>query len=61
MLQLLKDNLQLSIKNKVRLMLIMAVVGILILFAFSMFYVFMTQSMNEKPSTTPFDGNYRSP
>ncbi|MCF6408823.1 methyl-accepting chemotaxis protein [Pseudalkalibacillus salsuginis] len=48
MLQLLKDNLQLSIKNKVRLMLIMAVVGILILFAFSMFYVFMTQSMNEK-------------
>ncbi|WP_408007254.1 hypothetical protein ACJROX_21535 [Pseudalkalibacillus sp. A8] len=48
MLQLLKDNLQLSIKNKVRLMLIMAVVGIVILFVFSMFYVFMTQSMNDK-------------
>ncbi|WP_221566435.1 methyl-accepting chemotaxis protein [Alkalihalobacillus sp. TS-13] len=48
MLQLLKDNLQLSIKNKVRLMLIMAVVGIVILFAFSMFYVFMTQNMNDK-------------
>ncbi|MCF6138314.1 methyl-accepting chemotaxis protein [Pseudalkalibacillus berkeleyi] len=39
---------EMTINNKVRLMLTMAIVGIVILFAFTMFYIFMTQNMDQK-------------
>ncbi len=39
---------QMTIRNRVRLMTIMSLVGTLILFAFTMFYVFMTQNMDNK-------------
>ncbi|WLD92408.1 methyl-accepting chemotaxis protein [Alkalihalobacillus sp. AL-G] len=47
MLEKLK-KLDLSIKNKVRLMLAMAVIGLVLLFAFTMFYVIMTGNMSDK-------------
>ncbi|WP_257351582.1 methyl-accepting chemotaxis protein [Pseudalkalibacillus decolorationis] len=47
MIQKLK-NLKLSIKKKVQLLLAMAVIGLVILFAFTMFYVFSTENMSEK-------------
>ncbi|WP_349408193.1 methyl-accepting chemotaxis protein [Pseudalkalibacillus sp. SCS-8] len=44
----LPDMPQMTIKNKVRLMLTMSVIGVVILFAFTMFYVLMTQNMDKK-------------